>query len=193
MQLAGNIFTNVSAGLGSRCLPSPTIRPKSAPRGSLQRRFGFQVSVGTGVHPRRRLRRPCGYECCRSQDQPPLPPNLAASSWSISIHSERAISKKPSMPPTVPSRELGIKAQIVEVPVTTMTKAALADTGLDNKSVLKCRNIFVLGLICALRPSARRRPPGTSRKNSQKNPLSAKPTPKCFGQAMTTVIISTPR
>ena len=49
-----------------------------------------------------------------------------------------------------PFEELGIKAQIVEVPVTTMTKAALADTGLDNKSVLKCRNIFVLGLICWL-------------------------------------------
>ncbi len=49
-----------------------------------------------------------------------------------------------------PFEELGIKAQIVEVPVTTMTKAALADSGLDNKSVLKCRNIFALGLVCWL-------------------------------------------
>ena len=49
-----------------------------------------------------------------------------------------------------PFEELGIKAQIVEVPVTSMTKAALADSGLDNKSILKCRNIFALGLVCWL-------------------------------------------
>ncbi len=31
-----------------------------------------------------------------------------------------------------------------------MTKAALAESGLDNKSILKCRNIFALGLVCWL-------------------------------------------
>ena len=46
--------------------------------------------------------------------------------------------------------ELGISAQVVEVPVTSMTKAALADSGMDVKSVLKCRNIFALGLLCWL-------------------------------------------
>ena len=49
-----------------------------------------------------------------------------------------------------PIKELGITAQVVEVPVTTMTKAALADSGMDNKAVLKCRNIFTLGLLCWL-------------------------------------------
>ena len=38
----------------------------------------------------------------------------------------------------------------LEVPVTTMTKAALQDSGLDNKAMLKCRNIFALGLVCWL-------------------------------------------
>ena len=46
------------------------------------------------------------------------------------------------------------------MPVTTLTKAALEGTGMDNKAMLKCRNIFVLGLLCWLfdRPeeSARR-------------------------------------
>ncbi|MDE6428582.1 MAG: 2-oxoacid:acceptor oxidoreductase family protein, partial [Muribaculaceae bacterium] len=41
-------------------------------------------------------------------------------------------------------------AQVLEVPITSMTKAALEDSGLDPKSVLKCRNIFALGLICWL-------------------------------------------
>jgi 2-oxoglutarate ferredoxin oxidoreductase subunit alpha len=49
-----------------------------------------------------------------------------------------------------PFKELGITAQVLEVPVTAMTKAALADSGLDNKAVLKCRNIFALGLVCWL-------------------------------------------
>lgn len=49
-----------------------------------------------------------------------------------------------------PFKELNINAEILEVPVTSMTKAALADSGLDNKSVLKCRNIFALGLVCWL-------------------------------------------
>ncbi|WP_286333048.1 2-oxoacid:acceptor oxidoreductase subunit alpha, partial [Duncaniella freteri] len=35
-------------------------------------------------------------------------------------------------------------------PVTSMTKAALADSEMDVKSVLKCRNIFALGLVCWL-------------------------------------------
>ena len=49
-----------------------------------------------------------------------------------------------------PIRELGITAQVVEVPVTSMTKAALADEGMDLKAMLKCRNVFTLGLLCWL-------------------------------------------
>ncbi len=55
----------------------------------------------------------------------------------------------------LPSGELGITDTVVEVPVTSMTKAALEDSGLDNKSVLKCRNIFTpWAYMLALRPSA---------------------------------------
>ena len=49
-----------------------------------------------------------------------------------------------------PIRELGVTAQVLEVPVTTMTRAALEDSDMDNKAILKCRNIFTLGLICWL-------------------------------------------
>ncbi len=37
--------------------------------------------------------------------------------------------------------------QIVPVALTTLTKEALKDSGMDNKSILKCRNMFALGLI----------------------------------------------
>ena len=48
-----------------------------------------------------------------------------------------------------PFEELGIpeSVQIVPVALTTLTKEALKESGMDNKSVLKCRNMFALGLI----------------------------------------------
>ena len=48
-----------------------------------------------------------------------------------------------------PFEELGIpeSVQIVPVALTSLTKEALKESGMDNKSVLKCRNMFALGLI----------------------------------------------
>ena len=48
-----------------------------------------------------------------------------------------------------PFEELGIpeSVQIVPVALTSLTKEALKDSGMDNKAVLKCRNMFALGLI----------------------------------------------
>ncbi|HRN17275.1 MAG TPA: 2-oxoacid:acceptor oxidoreductase subunit alpha, partial [Xylanibacter oryzae] len=47
--------------------------------------------------------------------------------------------------------EMGIDSdRVVACPITKMVKACLADTGMDNKSILKCRNMFALGLVCWL-------------------------------------------
>ena len=51
MQLAGNMFTNVSAGLGCSVSTFPDYPAEiRAPQGSLSGVSGFQVSVGQGVH-----------------------------------------------------------------------------------------------------------------------------------------------
>ncbi|MFG6396776.1 MAG: 2-oxoacid:acceptor oxidoreductase family protein, partial [Muribaculaceae bacterium] len=51
MQLAGNIFTNVSAGLGNSVSTFPDYPAEiRAPQGSLGGVSGFQVSVGSHVH-----------------------------------------------------------------------------------------------------------------------------------------------
>jgi 2-oxoglutarate ferredoxin oxidoreductase subunit alpha len=51
MQLAGNIFTNVSAGVGNQVSTFPDYPAEiRAPQGSLSGVSGFQVSVGTGVY-----------------------------------------------------------------------------------------------------------------------------------------------
>ena len=45
---------------------------------------------------------------------------------------------------------MGIKQDVIAAPISQMVKDCLADTGMDNKSMLKCRNMFALGLVCWL-------------------------------------------
>ena len=40
--------------------------------------------------------------------------------------------------------------RVVACPITQMVKDCLADSGMDNKAVLKCRNMFALGIVCWL-------------------------------------------
>ena len=151
MQLAGNIFTNVSAGLGNKVSTFPDYPAEvRAPQGSLSGVSGFQVSVGAEVYTP-------GDQCdvliamnpaALKQNVRFLKPGGVAI---VDIDSfTEADLKKALFTTDDPFKELDIKAQVVEVPVTSMTKAALADSGLDNKSILKCRNIFALGLVCWL-------------------------------------------
>lgn len=47
--------------------------------------------------------------------------------------------------------ELGIDPdRVVQCPITSFVKEALKDSGMDNKSILKCRNMFALGIVCWL-------------------------------------------
>ena len=47
--------------------------------------------------------------------------------------------------------EMGIDPdRVIQCPLTTMVKDCLADSGMDNKAMLKCRNMFALGLVCWL-------------------------------------------
>ena len=48
-----------------------------------------------------------------------------------------------------PVEELGIgDRQIIAVPITTLTQESLKDSGLDIKTVNKCKNMFTLGMAC---------------------------------------------
>ncbi|MCC8038096.1 MAG: 2-oxoacid:acceptor oxidoreductase subunit alpha [Bacteroidales bacterium] len=151
MQLAGNIFTNVSAGMGNQVSTFPDYPAEiRAPQGSLSGVSGFQVSVGSGVYTP-------GDRCdvLVAMNPAALKQNvkfLAPGGVIITdIDSFKPADLKKALFETDdPIAELGIKAQVVEVPVTSLTKNALADSGLDNKAMLKCRNIFALGLVCWL-------------------------------------------
>ena len=151
MQLAGNIFTNVSAGLGNSVSTFPDYpADMRAPQGSLSGVSAFQVSVGRGVHTP-------GDECDVLVAMNPaalkrnvqfLKPGGVIIIDTDTFNADGLSKAQYTTDDAI--KELGITAQVVEAPVTSQTKAALADSGLDNKAMLKCRNIFALGLVCWL-------------------------------------------
>lgn len=152
MQLVGNIFTNVSAGMGNEVSTFPDYPAEiRAPQGSLGGVSGFQVSVGTNVHTP-------GDKC-----DVLIAMNPAAMKQNVKHLKKGGVTivdidsfkesdlKKAKFATDDPFEELGMnKEQVLLVPITSMTKAALADSGLDNKAVTKCRNFFALGLVCWL-------------------------------------------
>ncbi len=151
MQLAGNIFSNVSAEIGDIISTFPDYPAEvRAPQGSLNGVSGFQVNIGHGVHTP-------GDEC-----DVLVAMNPAALKQNVKFLSPRGVVivdidsfkksdlDKAKFVTSNPYKELGLKTQIVEVPMTELVKAALKDSGMDMKNQLKCRNMFALGLVCWL-------------------------------------------
>ena len=70
MQLAGNIFSTISATVGNGISTFPDYPADiRAPQGSLTGVSGFQVHIGgTHIHSGRQMRRARGHECGRSDD-----------------------------------------------------------------------------------------------------------------------------
>ena len=151
MQLAGNIFSNVSAGLGDRISTFPDYPAEvRAPQGSLGGVSGFQVHIGHGVHTP-------GDECdvLVAMNPAALKMNAqflrkgGAAIVDIDTFTQAGLDKA-LYTTDDPYEELNLKAQVIEAPITTMVKEALKDTGMDLKAQLKCRNMFALGLVCWL-------------------------------------------
>ena len=151
MQLAGNIFSNVSAGVGNQISTFPDYPAEiRAPQGTLSGVSGFQVHIGKGVHTPGDL-----ADVLVSMNPAALKQNVKFLKPSgvaiVDIDSfKKADLDKALYKTDNPYEEIGLKAQVVEVPITSMVKASLADSGLDLKSILRCKNMFALGFICWL-------------------------------------------
>lgn len=152
MQLVGNIFTNVSAGLGNEVSTFPDYPAEiRTPQGSLGGVSGFQVSVGTDVHTP-------GDKCdvLVAMNPAALKQNVRHLKHGgvtiVDIDSFKASDlEKAKFTTDNPFAELNMNEdQVLMVPITSLTKAALAESGLDNKAIIKCRNFFALGLVCWL-------------------------------------------
>lgn len=152
MQLAGNIFSTVSATVGNGISTFPDFPADiRAPQGSLTGVSGFQVHIGAG-----KVYTPgdkCDVLVAMNAAALKTQYKFAKSTACIIIDTDafqKADLQKAQFVTDNPIEEMGIKQDVIAAPITTIVKEALKDTGMDNKSALKCRNMFALGLVCWL-------------------------------------------
>lgn len=152
MQLVGNIFSDVSAGEGNMISTFPDYPAEiRAPQGSLSGVSGFQVSVGKKVYTPGD-----SADVLVAMNPAALKTNLQyLKPGGIIICDSDSFTesnlKKALYSTDDPITELGIDPdRIMLVPMTTLLKHTLADSGLDNKSIMKCKNMLALGLVCWL-------------------------------------------
>ena len=153
MQLAGNIFSTVSATVGNGISTFPDYPADiRAPQGSLTGVSGFQVHIGEGS-----VYTP-GDECdvlvAMNAAALKTQYRYAKPQATIIIDTD-SFGKKDLEKAQFNTEdylgEMGIDPdRVIACPITQMVKDALADSGMDNKAMLKCRNMFALGLVCWL-------------------------------------------
>lgn len=153
MQLAGNIFSNVSATVGNGISTFPDYPADiRAPQGSLTGVSGFRVHIGAGkvytpgdkcdvLVAMNAAALKTQYKNCKPQG------TIIIDTDSFSARDL----KKAEFQTDDYLKEMGIDSdRVVACPITKMVKDCLADTGMDNKAMLKSRNMFALGLVCWL-------------------------------------------
>lgn len=153
MQLAGNIFSTVSATVGNGISTFPDYPADiRAPQGSLTGVSGFQVHIGAG-----KVYTPgdqCDVLVAMNAAALKTQYRYAKPQATIIIDTDSFGPKdleKAQFKTTDYLGEMNIDAdRVVQCPITKMVKECLADSGLDNKAILKCRNMFALGLVCWL-------------------------------------------
>jgi len=153
MQLAGNIFSTVSATVGNGISTFPDYPADiRAPQGSLTGVSGFQVHIGAG-----KVYTPgdkCDVLVAMNAAALKTQYRYAKPGATIIIDTDSFGSKdleKAQFKTTDYLGEMGIDPdRVIQCPLTTMVKDCLADSGMDNKAMLKCRNMFALGLVCWL-------------------------------------------
>ena len=152
MQLAGNIFSTVSATVGNDISTFPDYPADiRAPQGSLTGVSGFQVHIGAG-----KVYTPgdkCDVLVAMNAAALKTQYKFAKPTACIIIDTdafEKGDLDKAEFKTDDPIAEMGIKQDVVAAPISRMVKECLADTGMDNKAMLKCRNMFAVGLVCWL-------------------------------------------
>lgn len=153
MQLAGNIFSTVSATVGNSISTFPDYPADiRAPQGSLTGVSGFQVHVGAG-----QVYTPgdqCDVLVAMNAAALKTQYRYAKPGAAIIIDTD-SFGPKDLQKAAFGSEdylgEMGIDPdRVIACPLTTMVKDCLKDSGMDVKSILKCRNMFALGLVCWL-------------------------------------------
>ena len=153
MQLTGTIFSNLSAIFGNEISTFPDYPAEvRAPQGTLSGVSGFQVHLGS-----RKIFTPGDKaDVLVAMNPAALKVNVKHLKQNAIVLIDTDSFKKSDLEKALfttddPFTELGLTGvQVVAAPISTMVKDGLADFGLDNKSALRCKNMFALGLVCWL-------------------------------------------
>ncbi len=169
MQLTGNMFSSLSAILGNEISTLPDFPAEiRAPQGTLGGVSGFQVCLGNGVYtPGDKAdvivaMNAAALKVCTLGSKFNVPgakyddtETMYTRNAVVIVDTDSFTAKdleKALYKTDNPFTELGIPetVQIVPVALTELTKESLKDSGLDNKAILKSRNMFALGVVCWL-------------------------------------------
>ena len=166
MQLTGNMFAQLGAELGHEISTLPDFPAEiRAPQGTLGGVSAFQVELGSEVYTSGDkadvvvAMNAAALKVCALGSHFNHPQAHFDEDFSL-FHRHAVVIvdtdsltdkdlEKAQYHTDNPFTELGLpeSVQIVPVALTTLTKEALKDSEMDNKSILKCRNMFALGLI----------------------------------------------
>ena len=152
MQLAGNIFSTVSATVGNDISTFPDYPADiRAPQGSLTGVSGFQVHVGADkVYTPGDL---CDVLVAMNAAALKTQYKFAKPTACIIIDTDAFKAtdlQKAEFKTDNPIEEMGIKQDVIAAPISKLVQECLADSGMDVKSMMKCRNMFAVGLVCWL-------------------------------------------
>jgi len=151
MQLTGTLFSDAVALHGNDISTFPDYPSEiRAPQGTVGGVSGFQVQFG-----QKRVTTPGDYANFLVAMNPAavkanakfMNPGGTIIYDSDSFNEKNL--KKAGFTTDDPFKECGLESLFkIPVPITSLTQESLKDFGLDNKSILRSKNMFVLGLVC---------------------------------------------
>jgi len=151
MQLTGTLFSDTSALLGNDISTFPDYPSEiRAPQGTVGGVSGFQVQFG-----QKQVNTPGDFAHVLIAMNPAA---VKANAKFINpggtiIYDSDAFNEKNLRKANYVTDEPFVESNLedffkIPVPISSLTKESLKDFGLDNKSVLRSKNMFALGLVC---------------------------------------------
>ena len=151
MQLTGSLFADMSAIYGNGLSTFPDYPAEiRAPHGTVSGVSGFQVHIGS-----EKVNTPGDFcDLLVAMNPAALKANAKwCKRHAMILVDEDAFDetgmKKAGFTTENPFVELGVEDRtLIVAPITTLTQESLKDSGMDNKAILKCKNMFTLGMAC---------------------------------------------
>jgi len=150
MQLTGTLFSDASALFGNSVSTFPDYPAEiRAPQGTIGGVSGFQVNIGSA-----KVNTPGDYcDVLVAMNPAALRANAkwVKAGGMIIVDSDTVNEKglqRAGFKTDNPVEELKLQDyKVIFAPITTLTKESLKDSGLDNKSIVRSKNMFTLGMV----------------------------------------------